>query len=378
MIVSRCAIALAALLVALVAAAPASAANKVPHSFYGANWDFDVAAPEVPDSVVDEQFAKMAEAGVETVRTNFYWAFAQPEADAPFDFSQTDRIVRLATAHGLEVLPVVILAPRWARDRDEAFAPPRDPNQYAAYLTALIQRYGPAGSLWTDHPELPVRPLRYWQIWNEPHLGFQWAAGSGVDYAPGYGELLRTAYAAAKAADPRSKIVLAGLANQSWKYLSRLYRKGGIKGYFDVAALHPYTVYPRGVKVLSRRFRDVLRERGDGRKRVWITELGLPAAQGRTDSPNFLQTSDRGMAVFLERTYRGMAANRRSRRINVTRMYWYTWASPYCCELFHYTGLFDYDPADNSFQAKPAYRAYRRSARRHEGCVKTATAVCRR
>ena len=109
----------AALVVALlvVAAAPAAAAKrKVPQNFYGINWDRDIAAPGVPDSVVEGQFDAMAQTGVEATRTNFYWALAQPQPGAAFDHAYTDRIVRVATARRISVLPVVILAPGWARD----------------------------------------------------------------------------------------------------------------------------------------------------------------------------------------------------------------------------------------------------------------------
>lgn len=363
----------------LVAAAPATAAKrKVPQNFYGVNWDREIAAPGVPDSVIEAQFDRMAMTGVETLRTNFYWAFAQPEPGAAFDHAYTDRIVRIATQRRISVLPVVILAPQWARNDHGAFAPPRDSQQYAAYLTSLIERYGPRGTFWTDNPGVPKRPIRYWQIWNEPHLMFQFTVAEDEDWARRYADLLDAAHDAARQADPGSRIVLAGLANSSWRFLARLYRVGRIRGKFDIAALHPYTVYPRGVTVLSRRFRHVMRKYRDSRKRVWITELGLPAARGKTDSSNFLQTTDRGMARFLEATYKRVAASRRSRRVGVSRTYWYTWASPYEGELFQYTGLFQYDAESGEMKAKPAFRTYRRSARQHQGCTKTSSGVCRR
>jgi hypothetical protein len=371
----------AAVVVALlvVAAAPAAAAKrKVPQNFYGVNWDREIAAPTVPDAVVEAQFDAMAQTGVETMRTNFYWALAQQQPGAAFDHVYTDRIVRIASARRISVLPVVILAPEWARNDTGVFAPPRDSQEYAAYLTALIGRYGPNGTFWSEHPELPRRPIRHWQIWNEPHLEFQFTVAQDEDYAPRYGDLLKASYAAVKSADPGAKVVLAGLANSSWKILSRLYQKGRIKGNFDIAALHPYTVFPRGVTILSRRFRDVLRRYRDSRKQVWITELGLPASRGKSDSENFLQTTDRGMARFLEATYKRLASTRRNRRVGVARAYWYTWASPYEGEIFQYSGLFQFNAADGSLTAKPAYRTYRRSARAHQGCTKTAAGVCRR
>ena len=371
----------AALVVALlvVSAAPAAAAKrKVPQNFYGMNWDREIAAPSVPDSVVEAQFDAMAQTGVEAMRTNFYWAFAQPEPGVAFDHTYTDRIVRIATARRISVLPVVILAPGWARADTGDFAPPRDSLDYAAYLTSLIGRYGPKGSFWSEHPELPRRPIRHWQIWNEPHLEFQFTVAQDEDWAPRYGDLLDASHSAVKRADPGAKVVLAGVANLSWKILARLYREGDIRGNFDIAALHPYTVYPRGVTILSRRFRDVLRRYRDPRKPVWITELGLPASRGRADSDNFLQTTDKGMARFLEATYKRLAASRRSRRAGVARAYWYTWASPYEGDVFQYAGLFQFNAGSGELRAKPAYRTYRRSARANQGCTKTAAGVCKR
>ncbi len=167
--------------------------------------------------------------------------------------------MRLAAVHGVDLLPVVLYAPAWARERagNEA-SPPRDPADYTRFLAVLIQRYGPAGTYWADHPEVPRRPVRRWQIWNEPHLAFQWDETPGDDWAHDYGVLLKASKRAIRAADPGATIVLAGLANRSFAYLNALYRRGKIRGSFDVAALHPYTATPDGVVELTRRFRKVM------------------------------------------------------------------------------------------------------------------------
>ena len=81
--------------------------------------------------------------------------------------------------------------------------PPTSPLAYTAYLTALIGRYGPHGSFWRDNPGLPRIPIRAWQIWNEPHLGYQWSTpGQAEDWAVRYALLLRLSHDAVKAADP--------------------------------------------------------------------------------------------------------------------------------------------------------------------------------
>jgi hypothetical protein len=362
---------------ALLVAMPGSAAAQraVPSLFFGANWDGEVEMV-APDSVRDAEAARMAKSGVESERVAFEWLRAQPTRGAPFNHAKTDRAVKNAVTHGIDVLPVVILAPTWARQYPNvAHSPPKSFADYTRYLRALIARYGPDGSFWLENPLLAKRPIRQWQIWNEPHLQYQWSIPTGVDYAPGYGKLLRASYKAIKAADPGAKVVLGGISNESWKYLDHMYAKGGIKGAFDVAALHPYTSKPGGIITLAKRFRIILRRHGDGKLPLWITEFGLPASKGRIKSNNKLQTTDEGMAAYVEQAYRLLVKNQSSSLAKVQRVYWYTWASSYCCEQFRYTGLVKYDGKD-TVTPMPALEQYMRSAQLYEGCVKDEQAQC--
>jgi len=360
------------LIVLLLLFVPASAEARVPYGFYGVVYDRGVA--EAPAAAQDSQWGTMAASGVESVRTVFSWARAQPEAGQAPSFAETDAVVGRAAARRIALLPIVIYAPVWARaEQGNTASPPREPGDYVAYLRALIGRYGPQGSFWAERPELPKRPLRTWQVWNEPQLRFQW---SDPDWERGYGALLRAAYPAVKQADPGAKVVLAAMTNAAWDALDSLYRDGDIKGRFDVATLHPYTGSAARVLEVVRRVRAVLARRGDGRRAVWITELAWPASRGRARAPEGLEgivTTDRGMATRLTRAYRLLA-----KRKAVSRVYWYTWASSYtrAVGIFDFTGLQRYD--GTRFRALPALRAYRASARRHQGCVKTRTGACRR
>ena len=110
------------------------------------------------------------------------------------------------------------------------------------------RRYGPQGSLWAERPDLPRVPVRAWQVWNEPNLTRYW---SEQPFARSYVRLLRAADAALRAADPGATVVLAGLPNESWTALRRIYEAGG-RGHFDAVALHPYTRRPRDVLRLVR------------------------------------------------------------------------------------------------------------------------------
>jgi hypothetical protein len=361
--------------IALLAAAPVAEAKRyVPRDFFGTMWDRQV--EHAPPEVQEAQFARMARSGVETVRVTFKWADMQPVEALPPDFSYTDRLVEYATRHGIRLLPTVIYAPEWARFQHQGSAsPPRDPAQYAEFLKKLVARYGPSGSFWTTRPDLPRVPLREYQIWNEVHLAFQWAARPH-EWAEPYGELLRASYTALKQADPGSTVVLAGLTNDSWNILRRLYEEGGIKGYYDVAGIHPYTVAPDRVMRAIRYFRRVMRQNGDGKLGLWVTELGFPASKGRSSSRNSLQTTERGAAERLTGSFRQLVRTRRDRKTyGVDRVYYYTWASEYRGdEIFSYTGLLRFD--GSTFVAKRTHKAYVKLARKYEGCAKAETGNC--
>jgi hypothetical protein len=394
-------------LIAVVAAACALVppAQAAPKRFFGVVYDREVSVAGA--ATQDAQFALMRRNGVRTVRHVFSWAAAQPVAGQPPDFAATDALVARAARNDIEILPIVMYAPAWARidPSNDASSPrsvddyvafldalvaraarndieilpivmyapawaridpsndassPRSVDDYIAFLDALVARYGPKGSFWAEHADVPKRPLRTWQVWNEPQLRYQWAE---KDWESGYGRLLRAAHDALKKDDPGCKVVLAGATNFAWDALDSLYAKGNIKGEFDVATLHPYTGSAGRVVTASRLFRAALKRHGDGRKPVWITELTWPASKGRVKPPSglaALPTTDKGMATRLTRAYKLLAKTR-----VVQRVYWYTWASAYreANGIFDFTGLERFDPATGRFNAKPALRAFRLAAR---------------
>ena len=367
----------AALAALLIVASPASAQRSVPQGFFGVMYDNGI--ERAPDDVQDGQWDVMASSGVETVRTVFNWADAQPGGrGTAFDFERTDGVVRRAALRNQDVLPIVFYAPPWARAyRNRFTSPPKNRSDYVTYLAALVQRYGPEGTFWTEHPELPRHPLREWQIWNEPHLPAYWDAPEKgpYGYARSYPRLLRASHNIVKSLDPGAKIVMAGITQRAWEEIEVLYQHG-VKPYFDVAALQifPQTV-KRAVKA-TRFFRDAMKRRRDGRKPIYLTEITWPASKGRTQGIKYQrQETPRGMATKLSQMYRAMVQRRRA--LGVGKVFWYTWSSPYGRggSIFNYAGLQRF--ANGDFTAQPALGAYQRSARRYQGCTKTVTGVCR-
>ena len=368
---------LIAVLCLLAAAPPAAAKRAVPFGFHGVDYDREAAWG--PSPAQDEMWRVMARNGVESARVIFDWDAAQPTPGVPPSFHESDPLVARAAARGIDLLPVVVYTPRWARAvPGEKHSAPADPKNYAAYVTALVARYGPNGTFWAEHQELPARPVRTWQVWNEPDMEYQWVPRE--NWQGRYGTLLREARAAVRAADPGARVVLAALTNFSWRSLRSLYDRGGIRGAFDVAALNAYTREPKNLVEIVRRGRKVMEARGDRKLPIRVTEFGASASQGRIAvgrDRDHLQTTDRKLAKLVLRGYEALAANRRTLRIEAA--YWYTWASTYDRrrgDIFDFAGLTRYAEGADGFAAREALPAYRKSARRLQGCVKADTAAC--
>jgi hypothetical protein len=360
------------------ASSAAADARRVPEGFYGVTYDGPIRGSSELEQ--QAQWALMARSGVESARVVVNWRHTQPQAGQAPDLTATDQVAALAARSGIELLPLVFGTPDWAAlTPGLEGSPPANVSDYAAFLRALVLRYGPGGAFWREHPELPRQPVRAWQVWNEPHLSNWWntEGRSPNAWAPEYARLLKASKPAIEAVDPRATIVLASLADFAWLHLDRL-NHFRIRRYFDVAALNLFTARPKLVLKGVRYIRRSLRRGGAGRKPIWVTETTWPAGKDRVPVPQpawqrAWYTTDDGMAGRLGRLYN--IAARERRRLRLGRVYWYTWASGYGDgDLFDYTGLVHY--SNGSFERRPALAAYARSARLHQGCLKTSEGTC--
>jgi Cellulase (glycosyl hydrolase family 5) len=302
--------------------APATTVPKVPSGFVGVNLDGTLAngQPSLAPAM-----STIARTGVESVRAAFNWAAAQPTQAGPYDFSQSDMIVSDAAREGLAVLPVVMYTPNWdARPNPPGtIAIPRNDGPYAAYLTALVNRYGPHGTFWSEYPTLPKRPIRQWQIWNEPNFSYYWPTRP---FAPSYVALVKAAHTAIKQADPSAQVVLAGMPNDAWDYLQQIYAVPHAASYFDVVAAHPYTVDPSNVIVFLQNMRAVMKRHGNANKPIVITEMGWNSSVGHKPSDNFCcQSTEARQAVKVAEVLPLLARYRASLKLQA--FYYYTWAS---------------------------------------------------
>lgn len=370
-------------------APPALAAARVPRGFIGIMLDGPVFSRHVS---LDRQMGAMARDGVESVRVVFSWSNAQPyenwqqvpqreiseftdgPSDIPTDFRFSDGVVRAAALHGMSVLPVPVYAPEWDVLPGGSHAQPKRVGPYADYLTALVERYGPNGTFWEANPRLPYLPIRSWQVWNEPDMDYFWTQ---FPFAPSYVALLRAAHAAIKQADPRAKVILAGLANRSWTALASIYRVRGAGKLFDAAAAHPYTAQARGVIKILGYVRRVMNRHGDAHKPLLVTEFGWPSSLGRSPATFGIATTEKGQASRLAAVIPLLARDRR--RLGLSGVDLYTWMGLEGPDepTFDYSGLLAFDPSRNAVRRKPALAVFRRAALALEGCREKSSVATR-
>ncbi|MFV0411318.1 MAG: cellulase family glycosylhydrolase [Paracoccus sp. (in: a-proteobacteria)] len=247
------------------------------------------------------EFAEYARLGILWLRTDLYWADVQADGRGRFDWSEFDRIVDLAAEQGIRVLPVAGTTPDWAAQDAEGPSTPADPADFAAFMTAAAKRYGPRG-------------IHVWEIWNEPNLAGPWPPHPDPE---AYAKLLIAAHGAIKAADPEALVLMGGLAAANWtgppldvqyvaasSFLDAVYDAGAGDA-FDALAFHPYS-YPdppdpgwrwNGWGMMSGPLREIMARRGDGDKKIWITEFGAPTgaagAISETEQAEFLREGAR-------------------------------------------------------------------------------------
>ncbi|HEY6396701.1 MAG TPA: hypothetical protein VIX82_04525 [Solirubrobacteraceae bacterium] len=382
-------LALAALTLLTLTAAVASA--RVPFGTFGAVLDPEVSLYST-QTALDAQLAVMAQSGVQSIRTNFDWETTE-QRQGVYQWGSLDNIVTAAASHGFQLLPIVEFTPRWASSHKSSawneYAPAKA-STYAAFVTALVDRYGPKGSFWAMHPGLSRVPIRAWQIWNEPEgTKYDWRSRP---WPITYTALLRAAYRAIHRADRGATVVsgaLVGLNTTNltpWAEAAALYGAGA-KRYFDVLAVNAFTFSPSVSGSVSRSLeivrlvRDVMRAHGDGGKPIWVTEVTWTAAKGRIPPSKYagFETTPKGQAARLAAYYERVAGHR---PFGIQRAFWYTWASTYLSKplfgippTFQYSGLVQWRPA-TGFTSLPLLSAYAKVAAKFEGCTGTHGHTC--
>jgi hypothetical protein len=364
---------------AAATAAPAPKTTPVPQGFVGVDVDGPLISGGNSLDLAG-QMQTMVSDGVQTLRIAFNWAAAEPYASpsrvpadqatnfttvngVPVDFSTTDQIVGDAARLHLQVLPTVLYTPPWdAVHNPDGVDYPRRTGPYAAYLTALIGRYGPDGSFWAANPSIPKEPVREWQIWNEPNIAYYWRQ----PFAAGYAQLLAASHAAIVKADPGARTVLGALTNRAWVSFAQLDTRPGFAQSFDIAAVNGFTKRPANVIRYMQFMRRAMNRYGAKGKPLLATEVSWPSAVGQTKGYDF-DTTEAGQARDLAALLPLIGAD--YQQLGLAGFDWYTWIGAEARNAstpFDFSGLFAF--SNGKVRAKPVLGVFRSGALKLEGC----------
>ncbi|MEO1287291.1 MAG: beta-galactosidase [Chloroflexota bacterium] len=218
----------------------------------------------------------MNEAGIHWIRQFIYWDEIEPE-QGQFTWDTLDVVMsQLSDYPQMQLIPVFMNSPAWARQNAVVTAPPDDPTDIIPFLQAFTERYGDA--------------ITYYQVWDEPNLDDAWGMEnpSPADYTA----LLAESYRAIHSRDLGAVVITGALAPTTEAsgrniaddlYLQQLYDLGA-SDYFDAVAGKPYgfsnSPFDRDVSRDTLNFsrlillREVMVANGDGNKQLWASHWG--------------------------------------------------------------------------------------------------------
>ena len=352
------AIAMAAM--ALVPAVRAEAAGKVPEEFFGIVLGGPTDAQDVQE---------MHAIKVKTMRIGFNWKAIEPR---PGVYRWPDDLVAMLAKNGIRPVFTVQNAPQWATGVAYQGSPPMTPKALRAFqvfLEQAVRRYGPEGSFWRDHPNVPKKAVKAWQIWNEPNLPKSFAQPGTdplklVKHAPKvYAKLVKAGDRAINRAASHVKVLLAGLLGNPNRtrqskmspeaFLKKFLKVPKITRHFDALGLHPYAPTIKKYKSVLKKIRGVLRNGGAGKKPLWLDEVGWGSAKNGFS----LNQGKRGQAKMLRKSFALTLKNRRKWKVD--HLYWFTWRDPNPrgtggCSFCKTAGLLKFDRSH-----KPSYGQFK-------------------
>ena len=214
----------------------------------------------------DKTFAVMKEVGITYVRADLAWGGIQGNASS-WNYDKFDALMTSAKTANIRLLPIL--------DYNVSFADPayRHVDLWLRYVSNTVSRY---------QAQIPV-----WEVWNEQNLHHFWKDPNPTNYFT----LLKPTYELIKAINPKLQVAVGGYAGVPMDYIEQLYQLGG-KDFFDIMNIHPYNHPAPPETDLEQRILDLrklMEKYGDGKKPIWVTELGWPTQKQRFMVPGLLR-----------------------------------------------------------------------------------------
>ena len=212
------------------------------------------------------------------VRIDIMWYFVQPTQNT-FDWVMVDYIVNAARARNLQVLAILLSCPKWAAFGTNPLptARPKTAALFATFASTCATRY--------------VGKISAFELWNEPNGRMFFSPNPDAAF---YTQMVRAAYPAIKAANPNATVVVGALGPtfdgngtvHSINFLTQMYA-AGLAGYYDALSFHPYefehpfsfgALYDNSPMRQMLQMHQMMKAKGDGAKKIWITEYGAPTS----------------------------------------------------------------------------------------------------
>jgi hypothetical protein len=327
----------AALVVAALAAVPASAAERMWIGFH------DDPVLRFGDDRQSELDAVRG-ANATIVRTLVEWRYVAPTRprnaanplDQAYRWDDLDELVRSTQARGMEVLMTIWGTPKWANgNKGPAFLPTKMAD-FRNFARAVATRYN------GRRAGFPF--VRFYGIWNESNLGNflspQFDSKGKIVSPKAYAKLAAAGYAGIKAGSPRALVAIgetssngkdkkvAGSTDSTTPgTFAKLLAQAAPRLKFDAWAQHPYPVpvnqgpnqkvrYPNVAFSTLARFEKDL-DKWFKRKNIpiWITEYGNETRPGEP----------KGVTEAQQATYAPQAIANAKRDARVAMFVWFVW-----------------------------------------------------
>lgn len=203
-------------------------------------FDLGIAVQKNADENVYKLWAEMAsdQLRLNWVKSQVVWRDIE-KAKGQYDWFEMDVALNTLPNYNLKTLLSIAKAPDWARDPGARIqagvydGPPANPQDFADFLTALLQRYpGKVHAI---------------EVWNEINLDREWATNPPAINAQRYVELLRISQSTIKALDPNIIVIssalsptganIPGAVTDDFVYMDQLIAAGVLQ-YADCVGTH--------------------------------------------------------------------------------------------------------------------------------------------
>lgn len=272
-------------------------------------------------AAIDAQLTALHDTGATLARSDAFWEAAEPDAPSGgvhhYDWSFDDSIAGALAAHDLTWLPIIDYSTPWARSIAGQDHSAPSLGDYAAYAAAVAARYGPGGTFWQAHPQLPPHPVAAYEIWNEPDNPAFWVPRPD---AVVYAELYLRARQAIDAVQPGARVIVGGLTHPTSFLPALMTAAPELRGALDGVAIHPYGATPQVVLDKVRAARATLSALGLGTLPLYVTEFGWT-----TSPPGALDyLSERLRPAYIEQTLSELGHT----TCGVAAVLLYAWVTP--------------------------------------------------